>query len=160
MFDQLLHVGSSGPEIQLAFRLLVAVFLGSLMGFQRSILGKHAGIRTYGLVSLGSSMFVSVGTLASFQLSMFAAANPMQIASSVVIGIGFIGSGLAAFRNTEHPGELTTASGIWVAAGVGMACGYGFYILAITSTALTFAIFSAFSYLERGVQRHYGIESR
>src|SRR5581483_7779889 len=115
--------------------------LGCFMGLERSIAGKHAGMRTYALVSLGSALFVGVGMTASFQLSMFSGINPLQIASNVVLGVGFIGAGLAVFRG-EHPVELTTASGLWVAAGIGMACGFGLYSVAVATTILGVLILS------------------
>ena len=131
----------------------MAAILGSLLGIERSVAGKHAGMRTYALVSLGSCLFVLISTFAS---NMFAAAfpgiNPVQIAASVVIGIGFIGSGLVSLKNDTHV-ELTTASGIWVVAGVGMACGFGMYTLATVSTVLAAAILSLFLRVENGIKK-------
>ena len=150
-----LSVPLSSVEFTLTARLLVAVILGTLMGVNRSLFGKHAGMRTYALVSLGSCVFAIVGTLASYELAAFNGTNPLQIAASVVVGIGFIGSGLAAFRG-EHPIELTTASGIWVVAAVGMACGYGLFILATTCKLLGILIFSLLSYAEHWLQEVWG----
>ena len=142
-------------EFAFSARLIVAVILGAVMGVNRSIFGKHAGMRTYALVSLGSCVFAIVGTLASYELVSFNSINPLQIASSVVVGIGFIGSGLAAFRG-ENPIELTTASGIWVVAAIGMACGYGLFILATTCTVLGILIFSLLSHTEHWLQEIWG----
>lgn len=148
-------VSSNTIEYAFALRLLVAVILGSVMGLDRSIAGKHAGMRTYALVSLGSCVFAIVGTLASYQLGGFAGTNPLQIAASVVIGIGFIGSGLAA-RRGEYPAELTTASGIWVVSAVGLACGYGFFIIAAVCTILSVIIFSVISKFEHFLRVRWG----
>ncbi len=112
-------------------------------------------MRTYALVSLGSCLFTVISVVASFQLSFMQGVNPLQIAGSVVIGIGFIGSGLAVFRG-EHPVELTTATGIWVAAGVGMACGFGFYALATAATLLGLIIFSFFFKVENALSSRFG----
>jgi len=150
-----LLVSVSSVEYEFAWRLLVAVLLGMLVGVDRSIAGKHAGMRTYALVSLGSCVFAIVGTLASFQLGSFIGTNPLQIAASVVIGIGFIGSGLAASRG-EHPAELTTASGIWVVAAIGLACGFGFYLTAIVGTILSIFIFSVVSGIEHWLRTRWG----
>lgn len=144
-----------GVEIQMVWSLCMAAFLGAILGLERSVAGKQAGMRTYALVSLGSCLFVGVGSLASDMLaSSFAAVNPLQIAGSIVLGVGFIGSGLSIMRGNGHA-ELTTASGIWVVAGVGMACGFGFYILAITTTVLAAAVLSLFLRIENGVRRKY-----
>ncbi len=145
----LLSIGSGFNAIEISFsvRLLAAAILGVLMGLERTIAGKHAGMRTYALVALASCLFCLVGTLASFELSMFSSINPLQIAGSIAIGIGFVGSGLAVVRS-EHPGELTTASGILVVSAIGMACGFGLYIIASVTTILSVIILSLLSRVE------------
>ncbi|MDE2213198.1 MAG: MgtC/SapB family protein [Patescibacteria group bacterium] len=149
--------GFSLLEMDGVLRLLVAAILGMALGFERSVAGKHAGMRTYALVSLGSCLFVIVGTIASYELSFFSGINPLQIAGSVVLGIGFIGTGLAAFRGTQNqPVEITTASGIWVAAGIGMAAGFGLYTLGIATTLIAIVIFSVFMRIEHHIRVRYG----
>jgi len=145
-----------GSEAAMAWSLLIAALLGTLLGIERSVAGKHAGMRTYALVSLGSCLFVLIGTIASTQLfQVFGGVNPLQIAGSIVIGIGFIGSGLVAFKGDTHV-ELTTASGIWVVAGIGMACGFGLYTLAVVTTVIAAAILSIFLRFENGIRRKLG----
>lgn len=141
----------------MVWRLIVAALLGAALGFERSLSGKHAGMRTYALVSLGSCLFTVAGTLASFELSMFAGINPLQIASSIVVGIGFIGAGLAAARgdNSGHV-ELTTAAGILVGAGVGMAVGYGLFQIALASAILGILIFSLLAKVEHRMRMRFG----
>src|SRR3569623_2936714 len=152
MYESLIVPGS---EAAMAWSLALAALLGACLGLERSIAGKHAGMRTYALVSLGSCLFVLISTAASTAfLTSFAAVNPVQIAASVVIGIGFIGSGLVSMRNDVHV-ELTTASGIWVVAGIGMACGFGFYTIAVVTTVLAAAILSLFLRVENGVRSRY-----
>jgi putative Mg2+ transporter-C (MgtC) family protein len=141
--------------IEQSISLILAAGLGSLLGIERSIAGKQAGMRTYALVSLGSCLFVILGTTASTSLAhVFPGINPLALASSVIIGIGFIGSGLSMMRNDNHA-ELTTASGLWVVAGVGMACGFGFYMLAFTTTVLAAAVFTILLRFENGIRRKY-----
>lgn len=142
-------------EMTFAWRLVVAMVLGACLGLERSLAGKHAGMRTYSLVSLGSATLVVVGTLASYQLSMFAGVNPLQIAGSIVIGIGFIGSGLAALHG-DRPAELTTAAGIWAVAAIGMACGFGLYVIATTATVLSIIVFTFLSKLEYRLRTQWG----
>ena len=144
-------------ELSFTLRLIIAAALGMIVGLERSMAGKHAGMRTYAMVSLGAALFVTLGTLASYQLAVFSGINPLQIAGSIVIGIGFIGSGLAMYRG-EAPVELTTASGIWVVAAVGMACGFGLYILATTTAVLSIVIFTFFSRIEKRLRARYGVE--
>ncbi|MBC7836597.1 MgtC/SapB family protein [Acetobacteraceae bacterium] len=154
MFPPLL---GAAIESASAISLIAAALFGAFLGVERSLAGKHAGMRTYALVSLGSCLFVIIGTLSSLQLSIFPGINPLQIAASIVIGIGFIGAGLSSMRG-DHA-ELTTASGIWVASGVGMACGFGFYLLAFAATAISLIVFSVFAKLERALRVRYGKES-
>lgn len=149
-----------GPEGVFLLRLLIAAALGAAVGLERSIAGKHAGMRTYALVSLGSCLFVLVGTLSALQLSFFSGLNPHQIAASVVIGIGFIGAGLAAVRGEKHMGELTTASGIWLVAGVGMACGYGLYSVALAAAIIGVAVLSLLLKVENKVRQHFGVSDQ
>jgi putative Mg2+ transporter-C (MgtC) family protein len=144
-------------EVIYIWRIVAAAVLGTIVGLERSLAGKQAGMRTYALVSLGSCVFALVSTLASYELVDFAHVNPTQIAASIVVGVGFIGAGLAATRN-DHV-ELTTASGIWVVAAIGMACGYGLLNIAIATTILVMAIFSFEAFLERWLRLHWGIDN-
>ncbi|KKU82221.1 MAG: MgtC/SapB transporter [Parcubacteria group bacterium GW2011_GWA1_47_8] len=118
-------------------KLVLALLLGMLIGLERSIAGKTAGMRTYGLVALGAALFSIVGILASGGYeSAVALTNSTRFASQIITGIGFIGAGLVIFKQARVSG-VTTAAGIWIAAGVGMAVGYGFYTLAIAATVLS-----------------------
>lgn len=143
------------------WRLIAAAILGSLLGLERSLAGKHAGMRTYALVALGSALFVVVGELSAFAFSMFPGINPVQIASSVVVGIGFIGAGLAALRAGAEEGihpELTTASGIWLAAGIGMAAGFGFMDVAAAAAILGVLIFWFMAKIEHRINTKFGVK--
>lgn len=142
-----------GLELNAVIGLVVAAFLGMSLGLERSLAGKHAGMRTYALVAMGSALFTVIGVLASYRLGLFTGINPLQIAGSVAIGIGFIGAGLTALKG-EHL-ELTTASGIWVVAAIGVACGLGLYLTATAATLLGIIIFSAFARVERAISLHY-----
>lgn len=146
-------------ELDVVGALMIATILGAGLGLERSLSGKQAGMRTYALVSLGSCLFAVVGTLASFELSDFASVNPLQIAGSVVLGIGFIGAGLSAWRSEGGHAELTTATGIWLAAAIGLACGFGFYTIAFVSTVLGLVIFSFFLKIENAMRKRWGKDS-
>lgn len=141
--------------------LIIAAALGALLGIERSIAGKQAGMRTYALVSLGSCLFVILGTSASEALAhTFPGINPLQLAGSIIIGIGFIGSGLSMMRAGDNHVELTTASGLWVVAGIGMACGFGFYVIAITAAILAVLVFTLFLKFENGIRKTYHHEQQ
>ncbi len=140
-------------ESDFIVRLILAAILGALLGLERSLAGKHAGIRTYALVSMGSCLFTVAGVLAAYDLAVFASINPLQLAGFVIVGIGFIGSGLAVVGNHV---ELTTATGIWVAAGIGLSAGLGYWGLATAATILGLLIFSLLAKGEHALRVRWG----
>lgn len=143
-------------ELVLGWRLFAALMLGAVLGLERSIAGKHAGMRTYALVSLGSALFTVIGIVTSYQFSIFSGLNPTQIVGSVVIGVGFIGAGLISFRKDGSSVELTTTAGIWVVAGIGMASGFGLFWLALITTVLAFITFALLDRVEYALQARFG----
>lgn len=119
----------------MALRLILAMFLGGILGIERTMSGKMAGLRTYALVSTGSALFVIISQTLAEQMTLIANFDPSRIASQVLVGVGFIGAGLVIFKDSKLTG-LTTAAGLWLVAGIGMACGFGLYKLAIISTLI------------------------
>src|SRR3989338_1294879 len=138
----------AGSPWELVIRLTVAVFLGLLVGAERSRVGKRAGMRTYALVSLGAALFVIIAGAVSYQYADTFVFDPLRVASQVVVGIGFLGAGMIFVNKSDVVNGLTTAAGIWVTAAVGVASGYGLYVLAAYVTFLTLAIFEVFWYVE------------
>ncbi len=118
---------------ELVLRLLLAAVLGGIIGFQREMYGKPAGLRTLALIGVGAGMFGVIS------LNGFLGNNPDVIAAGVVTGVGFLGAGAILHRHGGVEG-LTTAATIWVAAGVGLASAAGLYILAPAVTAMAFII--------------------
>ncbi len=120
-------------------RLALAAFLGGLIGFEREIREREAGLRTHLLVSLGSALFTIVGAY-GFHSFLDSGANvvradPTRIAAQIVTGIGFLGAG-AIIRQGLSVRGLTTAATLWVVAAVGLAAGAGYYSVAVITTAL------------------------
>jgi len=128
--------------------LLLAVLLGAILGIERNLSGKMAGMRTYALVSLGSALFVDISRLVIAQSVTGASYDPLRLAAQIVTGIGFIGAGLVVLRGTHLTG-VTTAAGLWVSAGVGMACGFELYTLALFAVGLSLMIFTVLWVIER-----------
>jgi len=126
--------------------LLIALLLGALLGVERKLAGKTAGLRTFGLVSMGSCLFILI---AKFVMPTIEAYNydPMRIAAGVVMGVGFLCGGVIIFKDS-HLSGLTTAAGLWVAAGIGMAVGYGLVSLAVFTTLATLIVFTLFWFIE------------
>ncbi|MGA3094225.1 MAG: MgtC/SapB family protein [Dehalococcoidales bacterium] len=119
--------------IELVLRLLLAAVMGAAIGAQREWSGKPAGLRTLALISLGAALFAVISEYG------FTGGNPSMIAAGVVTGVGFLGAGAILHHQSGVEG-LTTAATAWVAAGVGLAAGSGFYLLSITVTVIVLII--------------------
>lgn len=130
--------------------LLLAALLGAIIGFDREYRGKPAGFRTMMLVSLGAAIF----SLVSYKMALLdpnAKSDVTRIASNIVSGIGFLGAGII-FRNGLDVKGLTTATTVWVAAGIGMAAGIGSFKLAVIATAVTWVTLYFLHRIERFVE--------
>ena len=123
--------------MELLLQLVLAAFLGAIVGVERNLAGKTAGMRTYALVALGSTLFSLMSTAAFAEYVGISSLDPSRVAAQIVVGIGFIGAGMIIFSENRLSG-LTTAAGLWVTAAIGMAVAYKFYLI---------AIFSNFNYL-------------
>lgn len=132
----------------IVLRLSVAVVLGMLVGAERVLVHKEAGMKTHSLVSLGAALFIIVSEYLSAMYSDKAGFNPAMIASNIIVGIGFLGAGSIIFQGNRLKG-LTTASGLWVTAGIGMASGFGLFSLATIATLFVLAIFIVMSVFEK-----------
>lgn len=134
------------------FRLFLASILGALIGLDREYRAKEAGYRTHFLVSLGSALLMILSQYGFMDIIAYEGTNldPSRIASQVVTGIGFIGAGTIIFQKQIVRG-LTTAAGIWVTAGIGMAVGAGMYWLGVLATALTLVGLELLSYLFKSI---------
>ncbi|MEX2144935.1 MAG: MgtC/SapB family protein [Candidatus Spechtbacterales bacterium] len=122
------------------WQILLALLLGSILGAQREYTGKAAGLRTYSLVAVGAALFTTISINGFNQFLVDASRyDPSRIASNVVVGIGFLGAGVIILRGVRVEG-LTTAAGLWVSAGIGMAVGVEMYGLAIFTTILVFGV--------------------
>jgi putative Mg2+ transporter-C (MgtC) family protein len=129
-------------HIELLGRLLLAAFLGGLVGLERELSGKPAGLRTNLLICVGAALLMelSIGVAALANLDNVALgspfrADPARIAAQIVSGIGFLGAG-TILQSRGNVVGLTTAATIWVVAAIGMAVGAQAYVVAIGATAL------------------------
>lgn len=134
-------------------RILIAGMLGGLIGLERDIHGRAAGLRTHLLVSMGAAVFMVlseiVSTLHVERNGMPQAAfDPARIAAQIVTGIGFLGAG-AILKDGLTVRGLTTAACLWVAASIGMAAGAGLYIIAAATTLASIFALVALKYVER-----------
>lgn len=130
--------------LETIFQFLLAVFLGALIGLEREIKKKEAGLQTYSLVALGSCL---LSAIAFFLDKLGIIADPSPIFLAIGIGMGFIGAGTIFHKEDKIEG-LTTAAGLWVTAIVGLAVGTQLYFLAIFTTFLVLLIFIGLGMVE------------
>ena len=123
--------------LQVLLRLLVATLLGCLIGLNRELHGKPAGMRTHGLVGLGAALI----TVVSLDLAGTDSAAVLRTVQGIMAGIGFLGGGVI-LRDESHLSVhgLTTAASIWVVAGLGIACGAGQWRISVIAVLITFAL--------------------
>src|SRR6266542_3754650 len=136
-------------ELELLGRLALAVLLAGLLGWERQLGQQPAGFRTHMLVALGAAAFTVAGVYGVAGYGTVQDAG--RSAAQIVVGIGFIGAG-AIWRSTGNERVirgLTTAASVWVAASIGMLCGYGLYVLAAGCAVITLAVLRLLRGLER-----------
>lgn len=112
--------------------LLLSVVLGFIIGLERKMRSKEAGIRTHTIVCFGAALM----TILSKNIGN---GDPGRIAAQIVTGIGFLGAGMIVYKQHEVKG-LTTAAGVWATAGIGMTCGAELYLVATVATGLMLAV--------------------
>ena len=152
--DILLHFN----HVSVAVRLLLALLLGGLIGLERGIHGRAAGLRTHVLVSLGACMTALIGLYIHQELGI--GEQVTRIAAQVISGIGFLGAGTILVKNQSVITGLTTAAGVWCTAAIGIALGYGFYVGAILCSLVVIVTATVLTRLERRQKgiRHFYVE--
>ncbi len=147
------------PTVVMFGKLCLAVLLGGIIGTERAVLAKqYAGTRTFGLVALGSALFVILGNYVNLVFLASADIQPTFIAAAIITGIGFLGGGLIVFRGDSLHG-VTTAAGLWITAAIGMTVGFGLYALAIFATLMVLILFTGMWYVENRF-KHWFAEHR
>ena len=120
------------PLLDLSLRVLAAAFVGAVIGYEREVRAKGAGMRTHVLVALGAALFMIVSQFGFEGAPRFDAA---RVAAGVVGGLGFLGGGII-MKTKNHVSGLTTAAGLWVTGSLGLAVGCGMYALSGICTVL------------------------
>ncbi len=139
---ELLFPASSLAYLEVAFRLVLAVVLAGILGWDREEKHRPAGLRTYMLVALAASVF-TVLTFEIYETAHLAHpggnADPIRIISAVTAGVAFLAAG-TIIQGRDSVRGITTGAGMWMAGALGVAVGAGHYLLAIFATLLSFAI--------------------
>jgi putative Mg2+ transporter-C (MgtC) family protein len=133
--------------LDLTLRLLLAAGLGAVIGLERELRQKPAGLRTNILIAVGSALFTTI----SFQVAGMSGTAD-RIAAQIVTGVGFLGAG-AILHGAGNVHGMTTAATIWVNAAVGMAAGAGYFAMASIATVITLVVLAVLAPLERWVER-------
>ena len=131
-------------------KLLLALVLGGVIGWERELYDKPAGFRTNTLICVGSTLF----TIFSLKIGTIPGTDSARIAAQIVSGIGFLGAG-AIIRRGEAVLGLTTAATIWFVASIGMGVGAGYYVTSSVGTALALAILVLFRKFESLLDRFH-----
>jgi putative Mg2+ transporter-C (MgtC) family protein len=135
---------------EIAARLGSAVLAGGVLGWERELQDKPAGLRTHMMVSLGAA--VPIIAALHFQAlansdSQVLQIDPFRIVQGIMGGIGFLGAG-AIIQSRRWVHGLTTAATIWVSAAIGVVCGFGYYLLVGTATGMALMVLLIFGYIE------------
>lgn len=138
--------------INLIIRLGSALLFGMVIGTERILAHKTAGMRTYALVSMGSALFIVISVIITSTFTGVTAFDPMRVAAQIISAAGFICAGLVFVRKDGIVG-LTSSAGLWVSVGIGMACGFGLYKIAFITTILTLFIFIVLWFVEAQLKK-------
>jgi putative Mg2+ transporter-C (MgtC) family protein len=147
------ELASSIPDprqaIRIVIRLLAALLVGAIIGYQRERAGKAAGLRTHMLVSMGTAMFVLAATEYGMQQDAIS-----RVVQGLVTGIGFLGAGAILKVESERVIRgLTTAAGIWMTAALGVAIGLGLLGTAVVGVFFAWIVLAILIGLERRIER-------
>lgn len=155
-----LMVALNSTEVTLensAFRLVLSMILGMMVGMERKRKGQVAGVRTFALISMGACMAMLLSIYVPQEYLGLKNGDPGRIAAQVVTGVGFLGGGAMIHMRGSVRG-LTTAAGIWMVATIGMSVGVGMYAVAIIGTLLILLTLITLEVWEH--RRRIGQESR
>ena len=136
--------------LAVALRIVAAIIIGGMIGLERGMKNRAAGLRTYMLVCVGSCLVMLTN---QFIFQSFGAGDPVRMGAQVVSGIGFLGAGTIIVTRRSQIKGLTTAAGLWAAAGVGLALGIGFYEAAIIGGIAIFTVMTLLQKMDDKMRR-------
>jgi putative Mg2+ transporter-C (MgtC) family protein len=142
--------------LEITSRLVSAMIIGAVIGLDRNLRGKPSGMKTLGLVALGSSLATMASVGFELDLATRDTAAISRVIQGIITGIGFLGAGVIVHeRSSDRVRGLTTAASIWVTAAIGIVCGMGFWEIAASCAVIVLALFILGRPLERMVHRHW-----
>ena len=136
--------------LAVAVRIFTAVIVGGILGLERGMKNRPAGLRTYMLVCVGACVIMLTN---QYIFQVFGSGDPVRMGAQVVSGIGFLGAGTIIVTRRNQIKGLTTAAGLWSAAGVGLALGVGFYEAALAGTVAVFFVMTLLQRMDNKLHR-------
>ena len=131
-------------------RIFISVLIGGLIGLERGLKNRPAGLRTYMVVCLGACLVMLTN---QYVCQVFGSGDPVRMGAQVVSGIGFLGAGTIMVTRRNQIKGLTTAAGLWTAAGVGLAIGVGFYEAALAGGIAVFVVMTLLQKMDNRMHR-------
>ena len=134
----------------IALRILIAILAGGLLGLERGMKNRPAGMRTYMLVCVGSCLIMLTN---QYVYQVYGSGDPVRLGAQVISGIGFLGAGTIVVTRRNQIKGLTTAAGLWTAAGIGLALGIGFYEAAVIGSVAIFTVITLLQRMDNNLHR-------
>lgn len=150
--ESLLNTLHEFTLLSLTCRLLFSILCGAIVGYERGKRGHPAGIKTHSIVCLGACLVMCTGQFITLKLG---SGDPARLAAQVISGIGFLGAGTILVTPRNKVRGLTTASGLWCAACIGIALGIGFYEGVIIALVCFLIVTFVFSYWDRNIMKNH-----
>ena len=136
--------------LAVALRVFVAVIIGGVLGLERGMKNRPAGLRTYMLVCVGACVVMLTN---QYIYQIYGSGDPVRMGAQVVSGIGFLGAGTIIVTRRNQIKGLTTAAGLWASAGVGLALGIGFYEAAVAGAVAVFFVMTLLQKMDNKLHR-------
>lgn len=140
----------ASPEFVMTVKILLSLFCGGLLGFEREQKGRPAGFRTYILVSVGATLVMITN---QYLYTIFPDIDPSRMGAQVISGIGFLGVGTIIVTGYKSVKGLTTAAGLWATACVGLAIGSGNYYAGVLVTLLMYVTMNFLKRMDKKVNK-------
>lgn len=135
---------------EIILRVLISVAIGGLIGLERGMKNRPAGLRTYMLVCVGACVVMLTN---QYTYQVYQVGDPVRMGAQVISGIGFLGAGTIIVTSRNQIKGLTTAAGLWTAGGIGLAIGIGLYEVAIAASVAVFIILTVLHQLDFRVRK-------
>ena len=136
--------------LAVALRIALAVIIGGLIGLERGMKNRPAGLRTYMLVCVGACLIMLTN---QYVVQVYGTGDPVRMGAQVVSGIGFLGAGTIVVTRRNQIKGLTTAAGLWTSAGVGLALGIGFYEAALMGGVAVFIVITLLQRMDNNMHK-------